>query len=349
MHDREALLAATLHGETWVVGGTVRDELLGRATPDLDLACHEPESAARTAARVLGGTPFPLSGAHGAWRVAFPGGGTVDAAPLAGSIEDDLAKRDFTVNAIARPLGGGPHTDPFGGREDLEERVVRAVSAGAFEADPLRLLRAVRFEDELGFRMEARTERLVRERAALVTRPSGERILETLERLSVDGWLRLADLGLLGRLGGSLELARRAGAVDDPSYRLVAFLQDAVGALPISRELRRYAVALLRNPGPGDGSVRAVHRLRRATEPWTLDALALAGRLDLAPAVEAQRGAEPAAPLVRGDELAAALGLRAGPEVGRLLAMIDEERAAGAVTTREEAIAHARRHTRDGR
>src|SRR5438876_1161696 len=80
--------------------------------------------------------------------------------------------------------------------------------------DPLRLLRAVRLEDELGFRLEPRTERLVGERAELVTRPAGERILGELARLSVAGWLRLAELGLLERLDGSLERADRAGALD---------------------------------------------------------------------------------------------------------------------------------------
>src|SRR5439155_15938742 len=161
-----------LDGEdAYVVGGTVRDELLGRPVVDVDIACAEPERAAREYARLSGGAPFPLSTAHGGWRVALADGKTVDFTPLHGPIEDDLATRDFTINAIARPLAGGDHVDPFAGRADLEARLVRAVGAGVFEADPLRLLRAVRFEDELGFAMERRTERLVREQARLVVRP----------------------------------------------------------------------------------------------------------------------------------------------------------------------------------
>src|SRR5918999_4359264 len=144
--------------EAWVVGGAVRDELLGRPLVDLDIAVREPEAAARRFARRSGGAPFLLSGRHGAWRVALDGGRTVDFTPLRNGIEDDLATRDFTINAIARPLQAGDLVDPFSGVGDLEARVLRAVRPSIFEADPLRLLRAVRFEDELDFSLEAETE-----------------------------------------------------------------------------------------------------------------------------------------------------------------------------------------------
>jgi poly(A) polymerase-like protein len=325
--------------EAWLVGGAVRDALLGRPVIDVDVACRDPKAAARRYACGAGGAPFPLSERHGAWRVALEGERTVDFTPLRDSIEADLATRDFTINAIAEPLAGGERVDPYEGEADISQRVLRAVHAGIFDDDPVRLLRGVRLEDELGFRLEPRTERLVRERAKLADRPAGERILGELRRLSVAGWRRLADLGLLERLDGSLEGADRADAVDSADYRLVCFLGDAVGLLPISNELRRYAVALLRSDPPADGSPRAIHRFRRRTEPWALDALALHGRSDLAGAVEAARAADPREPLVRGDEL----GLPPGPEVGRLLELIEEERAAGTISTREEALELARR------
>ena len=328
--------------DTYVVGGTVRDELLGRPVLDVDIACAEPEQAARAYARMSDGAPFPLSATHGGWRVALPEGRTVDFTPLQGSIEDDLASRDFTINAIARPLAGGEHVDPFGGRDDLDAGLIRAVGAGVFEADPLRLLRAVRVEDELGFAIERRTERLIREQAKLVTRPAGERILEVLSRLSVVGWRRLDELGLLQPLGGSLEYADRAEAVDSPEYRLVVFLQESLGLLPIPRELRRYAVALLRSAPPADSSPREIHRFRRPTEPWALDALAFHDRLDLAGALAEARAGEPEQPLLRGDEL----GLPEGPEIGELLELIAEERAAGTISTREEALDLVRRRPR---
>src|SRR3954454_18134418 len=125
--------------EAWVVGGAVRDELLGRELVDLDIAVREPKRAARAFAKRARGAPFSLSERHGAWRVALDGGRTVDFTPLPGSIEDDLATRDFTINAIARPLGGGEPVDPFGGQEDLEARCLRAVRESVFDDDPLRL------------------------------------------------------------------------------------------------------------------------------------------------------------------------------------------------------------------
>jgi tRNA nucleotidyltransferase/poly(A) polymerase len=328
--------------EAWVVGGAVRDELLGRPLVDLDVACRDPRAAARAFARLVGGAPFPLSERHGAWRVVHEDGRTTDFTPLGDGIEADLATRDFTINAIARPLAGGDHVDPFEGLVDLDMRVIRAVDEGVFADDPLRLLRAVRLEDELAFRIESRTDRLIREQARLAAKPAGERILGELRRLSVAGWRRLADLGLLEALDGSLDHAERAEAVDSPDYRLVVFLGDSVGQLPISNELRRYAVALLRSIPPEDGSPRAIHRFRRRTEPWAHDALALHDRLELAPALEAARARDPAEPLLRGDELE----LPPGPEIGRLLEEIEEERAAGTISTREEALEYARRNRR---
>src|SRR5919202_367554 len=154
--------------EAWVVGGALRDELLGRP------------------------------------------------------IEGDLATRDFTVNALARPLAGGEIVDPSGGLEDLDLRRLRAVPETIFEDDPLRLLRAVRLEGELGFRLAPLTEELVRAHAHLAARPAGERILAELERLSPAGFRRLDELGLLAPLGGSLARAELLESFDSPDFRLAA-------------------------------------------------------------------------------------------------------------------------------
>lgn len=324
--------------EAWVVGGAVRDELLSRPVVDLDVACRDPERAARAFARRSGGAVFPLSVHHGGWRVALAERRTVDFTPLhGGSIEADLAGRDFTINAIAVPLAGGAALDPHGGRGDLERKLIRAVSPGVFEEDALRLLRAVRLEDELGFRLEPETERLVREQAGLVGRPAGERILDELARLSADGFERLAELGLLAPLGG--RPSPRLRAFDSPRYRLAVTFGRSLERLPISSELRRFVDTLLRAEPPADGSPRSIHRFRRATEPWALEALAFVGAEEHADAVREAREREPAAPLLRGDEL----GLPPGPEVGRLLELIAEERAAGTISTREEALELVRR------
>jgi hypothetical protein len=319
--------------EAWVVGGAVRDEALGRELVDLDVACREPRQAAREYAKRSGGDPFPLSERHGAWRVALEAGRTVDFTPLHDGIEDDLATRDFTINAIAVPLAGGEEVDPHGGRTDLAAKLIRAVTPAVFTDDPLRLLRAARLEDELGFVLEQATERLVREQAALVTEPARERALAELVRLSVEGYRRADELGLLAPLGGSSAGLDRP-LVDRPAFRLVAVFGESLRRFPVSNETKRYAHKLLHAERPADGSPRSIHRFRRATEPWADDALVFVGAPELEDAVRRGRETEPAEPLLRGDEL----GVPPGPEIGRLLELIAEERAAGNISTREEAL-----------
>jgi tRNA nucleotidyltransferase/poly(A) polymerase len=340
MREVEPSIRAAVTGEeAYVVGGAVRDELLGRPVLDVDVACPDPVRAAREYAAAKGGALFRLSERHGAWRVAFRDGRTVDFTPLPHGIEADLRTRDFTVNAIAVPVDGGEAVDPLGGRTDLEVGRLRAVSPSVFEDDPLRLLRAVRLEDELGFRIDTETEELLRAAAGRVAEPAGERIVGELERLSAAGFRRLDELGLLAPLGGSVE------RLDDTAQPLllVFVFGRALERLPISNELRRLERKVLAATRPEDDSPRAIHRFRRATEPFALEALEYLGADEFAPRVEEARRTEPAQPLVRGDEL----GVDPGPEVGRLLARIEEERAAGTISTREEALALVRRE-RDG-
>jgi hypothetical protein len=324
--------------EAWIVGGAVRDRALGRPLTDLDVALREPEQAARKLARRVGGAPFLLSERHGAWRVVLADGRTVDFTLLPGSIEEDLAKRDFAINAIAERAGGDETVDPYDGYADLDAHRIAAIGGDVFRDDPLRLLRAVRLEDELErFRIVPGTEELIRRDAALVVKPAGERVLAELLRLSPAGYRRLDELGLLAPLGGVID--ERLERWDSPEYRLVAVFGDRLRRLPISNELRRFGAALRRAERP-ERDARSIHRFRRMTEPWALEALAFVDALELRDAVEEARRAEPSEPLVRGDEL----GVPPGPEIGRLLAEIDEERAAGTIGTREEALDYARRH-----
>jgi len=195
------------------VGGALRDELLGREVTDIDIAVEgDPEGAARELAAELRGPVFQLSEAFGAWRVVDRHGGRVyDFARLQGdTIEEDLAKRDFTVNAMARPLVGGAASapeggeliDPLGGRADLENRTLRVLGRDAYENDPLRPLRLARFAAELGFNPDAETERLTAEAAPRVGEASGERVFAELRRLlvapaAVEGLVLADRLGLL--------------------------------------------------------------------------------------------------------------------------------------------------------
>ena len=337
---RDLELVANLFGneDAWVVGGAVRDELLGRPAFDLDVSCQDPERAARALARRTGDALFPLNEAFGAWRVVLDRSRTIDFSPLRGaSIEADLAERDFTANAIALPVRDGDYVDPFGGRMDVERRTLRTVSERIFDDDPLRLLRGVRLEDELGFRLDPAAEELTRSKAGLVVGAAGERILDELRRLSADGIERLGGLGLLEPLGGRLD--PRLRAFDSPWFRLAVTFGEGLRRLPISGDLRRFVDTLRRAEPPVDDSQRSIHRFRRVTEPFALEALAYVGASELAGAVERARATEPGEPLLRGDEL----GIEPGPEVGRLLELIAEERAAGTISTREEALELVRR------
>jgi tRNA nucleotidyltransferase/poly(A) polymerase len=329
--------------EAWVVGGAVRDEFLCRPVVDLDIATGEPRAAGRAFAARSGGALFQLSERHGAWRVALQDGRTVDFTPLQDGIRADLGTRDFTINAIAAPLAGGDWVDPFGGGNDLRARLVRGVSDRVFKDDPLRLLRAVRIEDELEFRIEGETERMVLTHRLLVTEPAGERILGELMRLTRRGFFRLDELGLLEPLRGSLDRLHDLPSDAPPELVLVAVFGRELDRLPISNELRRLARTVCTAQAPDDLSARAIHRFRRATEPFSLEAVEyLGGDPHLRDAVLRARREAPAEPLVRGDEL----GLEPGPEIGRLLDRIEEERAAGTIRTREEALELARQERR---
>ena len=311
----------------------------GRELVDLDIACREPERAARAYAKRSGGAPFPLSERHGAWRVALEEGRTVDFTPLPGSIEDDLATRDFTINAIARPLAGArAGRSRSAGEPTSRQRRLRAVGETVFSDDPLRLLRAVRLEDELDLRLDEETERLVRERrlarGRAGRRADSRRAAAPLARgLSPARRARAAG----SRWAAESRIASTAGTHPTTGWSLSSARSCAASRSRTSS--RRYATALLRAERPEDDP-RAIHRFRRATEPWALEALAFVGASELAPAIERARSSEPPEPLLRGDELE----LPPGPEIGRLLAEIEEERAAGTIATKEEALDYARRH-----
>ena len=205
----------------WIVGGTVRDAALGRPLRDVDLAVNaDPEQVARAIAAHVRGAVFPLSESFGAWRALDRREGWVcDVSRLrGGSIEEDLAERDFSVNAVAVPLTGGRPIDPQGGLPDLEAGVLRVLGGSALEhsayaADPLRPLRLARLATELRLAPDTETERLTREAAPRVVDASPERVFAELERILVaervsDG-LSLADrLGLLAAVLPEVEALR---------------------------------------------------------------------------------------------------------------------------------------------
>jgi poly(A) polymerase len=204
-----AVLREALAGErAWLVGGALRDRLLGRPTPDLDVVVDgDVRGAARRLGRGLGGASFELSDQFGAWRVVAPDRGwQVDITPLqGGSLEADLAARDLTINAMAEPLGGGELVDPHGGARDLERRRLRMVSREAFAHDPLRTIRVARLATELGFEIDEATAEAVRAHSAAVASVSSERVFAELRRVlsadaAVQGVELIDELGLMAHV-----------------------------------------------------------------------------------------------------------------------------------------------------
>jgi poly(A) polymerase len=187
----------------WLVGGTVRDRVLGRETADFDVAtAGSAAEVARALGRAAGGFAFELSEAFGAWRVVeHDRTWQVDILPLNGAtIEEDLGRRDLTINAIAAPLSSVGYVDPFGGLQDLSARRLRAVSPMAFERDPLRTLRLARLACELGFAVDAATQALARAAAPGLAAVAPERVFAELRRV-VCAPAALAGLELMDALG----------------------------------------------------------------------------------------------------------------------------------------------------
>ncbi len=198
--------AALAGRRAWVVGGALRDRLLGRETVDLDVVVEgDPAEAARAVSRAAGRAAcFALSEEFGAWRVvARDHSWQLDVEPLrAPTLEGDLAMRDFTVNAIAEPLAGGGPIDPLGGLADIEARRLRMAGPGAFAEDPLRVLRLVRVAIELGLTPDAEAVRCARLQAGALSGVSAERVFAELRRILAAPRAR-EGLELLHELGAS--------------------------------------------------------------------------------------------------------------------------------------------------
>jgi poly(A) polymerase len=209
--DALSLAREALAGErVWLVGGALRDRLLGRPVDDLDLVVDgDVRAAAKTLARAAGGPSFELSDDFGAWRViARDRGWQADLSAMrGGSLQADLALRDFTVNAMAEPLDPDSFpdprpVDPFDGAADLSARRLRTVGPRSFPDDPLRVMRLARLACELGLEPDAPTLGAAREHAASLATVSPERVFAELRRVVVadralDGLALLDAVGAL--------------------------------------------------------------------------------------------------------------------------------------------------------
>lgn len=184
---------------SWLVGGAVRDLLLGRDRGDFDLATPAtPQQVTALFPRVIptgidhGTVTVLVDRAHKVEVTTFRGEGAYrdgrrpESVTFHTDLVEDLARRDFTINAMAYDPLAQELADPHGGRRDLAGRVIRAVGdpAARFGEDGLRALRAVRFAAQLGFRLQARTRAAIPGALDVVRKVSQERVCEELGRIA---------------------------------------------------------------------------------------------------------------------------------------------------------------------
>jgi len=235
----------------YATGGFLRDRLTG-AVPkaELDLTLPDPRRLLRRFTLRKGESSFLMDAERDTYRLVFSRPGPfrwIDLTRLrADSIEEDLLLRDFTVNALAVEIGGrGPRgriIDPAGGRADLRKRTLRHCSPSSFRDDPLRLLRGVRFEANLGFRFTGETLRLMKGSRGGLRSVAAERVRDEFFQIlqgpaPLKGLKRIAALSLLRHLGWPFD----AVSPSPPRRlrRLHTLLKEFHPRNTVSRELGR--------------------------------------------------------------------------------------------------------------
>jgi tRNA nucleotidyltransferase (CCA-adding enzyme) len=296
---------------TYLVGGAVRDLLRGSTAVDLDIAV---EGHARSVARALGERLGGEVREHERFGTATVHAGTLafdlattrtetydepGALPrvAAASLEDDLLRRDFTINSMAVALAGdelGRLYDPSGGLADLDRGVVRVLHPRSFLDDPTRLLRAVRYETRLGFRMDENSERAARAAIAedAMSTVSGARVRDELMDLLSEHEARAAVERMV-----DIGLARALHPALDPDPELVASASLGAAAIGAERGLSALAALVAGEPVELDLWVAGLH-----LEARDRDAVVRAARV--APRIARELSAREHAP----SELATLLG-----------------------------------------
>ena len=320
--------------QTYVVGGAIRDLLLGVDPQDVDIACDDPQACARSiSSRVIRlGTGEHLS----AWRVV-EGEHVYDfAETLDHDIDADLARRDFTVNAMAVPLRGGDLLDPHDGQGDLKRRIVRMISPSNFDDDPLRCLKAVRMAIKYRFEIDAATLAAIRPRASAIDRVAAERVTFELSIIFASGQLRRAT-ELLHATGLDVPLfGRELPHVQSDDVSVAGSFALLVGDPKKYAKRWRWSTDLLRHVAAlqklmtmrGDLRV-ALYDAGEAVARQLPGVLRAAGRDDTVTMPDFSIRA-----LLSGDEF----GLPEGPELGRRKRALLEAQIRGEVRTKEEAL-----------
>jgi tRNA nucleotidyltransferase (CCA-adding enzyme) len=322
--ELDAVRAAAGDEPVYLVGGAVRDLLLGRARADVDLVVVGDAAAlaARLGAEAKEHERFATAKAQldghevdiaSARTETYGRPGALPEVEPADSVEEDLHRRDFTINAMALPLRSDPEPiDPYGGRADLDAGLLRVLHERSFEDDPTRALRAARYAARFGFAPEPRTAELIR--AADLGTVSADRRRAELLRLAAEpaaprGFELLGEWGLVElREGGAALAARVAELLDSSPWQ---------GTAPRDQALLRAALG----PPGEEGELAAADPERPSL------AVELAGRRDPVELVLARAlGAEwldryltewrPVTLEIDGDDLIAA-GVPQGTAIGR--------------------------------
>lgn len=344
--------------ETYLVGGPVRDLLLGASVTDLDVTVvgDAVEVAEKLSADTKGrltvhqrfGTATVATGSLTidlvtARRESYGTPGTLpDVEP--GNIGDDLARRDFTINAMAMPLAGpvGELVDPHAGRADLEAGLIRVLHPASFRDDPTRILRAVRYAARFGFTIEPQTARLMAEAVSeeALSTITGDRLRHemqrTFEEANPAAALRLADdCGVLSAIHPTLNAQHLP---DDAPHPVAPLTWLALLVWPLSVHEGAALSARINAPSDWARVINDATRLRgltpalaAASKPSEVCALldglapdALRGAIIIAAGLISERVSSylsqwwSVAPRLRGTDLLA-LGVPAGPEMGEAL------------------------------
>ena len=367
----------------YLVGGPVRDLLLERPVKDLDLVVEGDAQAlastiaARLKGRVLARSQFGTATLRlgeqsldlvTARRETYPRPGALpEVTP--GSIEDDLARRDLTINAMAIPLtgpGSGDLLDPHGGRADLSAGLVRTLHDMSFVDDPTRILRAIRYEQRLDYRLDEGTEQRLIEAldGGAMDTLSGDRLRRELalmlrETAPHRALQRCADLGVLTAIHPALGNASAVVALAESGETVSPLEYLAALSFPSSAEDGMSLVHRLRMPatwkrvvadtiavrldvvpdisGRPDFTRSALYRL---LEPYAPEALRVnavtAGDPDVRRALKSYLDdMRYVKPILRGGDLIS-IGFPHGPLVGDALRELKSARLDGLVTTRDD-------------
>lgn len=332
----------------YLVGGAVRDLLLGQGRTDIDLVVEGDATAlaTRLGGEVVEHERFATAKAHlGEHEVdiataraeSYPHPGALPEVEPTAGIAADLARRDFTINAMAIPLRRESELiDPHRGRKDLEAGLLRVLHGRSFEDDPTRALRAARYAARFGFELEPETAELLR-KADLSTVSADRRDAELLrlagETEAVRGFVLLAEWGLVDLRENGVELAGRvAGLLAESPWVEMARRDRAVLAAVLGRwgEAEKLAAA---HPG---GPSEAV-RLARGASPIELVLARAMGAEWLDRYAQEWRDVKLQ---IDGDDLIAA-GVPQGPQIGRGLAEALRRKLDGELSGRDEELAVA--------